>query len=245
MNPPDYSVHYARFHPDTPEHDAQLRALLQRWIGPHLPAEREARILDVGCGRGYAVAWLRDRGYSRATGIDADAGQAAFGRARGWPVGHVADSIGFLNAHAGGFDALLLMDVLEHVPVPQQIEFLCALRRALAPGGRLICTVPNAASVIASYWQWNDYTHASAFTADSLRFAFDAAGWSVDRVEEVEFFVRPRWLFWLPTRRSLQWWLRCLVRLRTRIAYWAELGFERGGEVPLALNLLAVARPKA
>lgn len=238
-----YSTHYARFHPDTPEHDANLRALFARWLGPHLPENRNAAVLDVGCGRGYAVSWLRDLGYSRAEGIDIDDGQVAFGRARGWPVSHVADTLAHLRSRPGHYEFILLMDILEHVPIPDQIEFLRAVRGALAPGGKLLCTVPNAGATIASYWRWIDYTHTTSFTEPSLNFVLTAAGLVVDDITEVEFFVRPRFLFWLPTRRTLQWWLLRLVRTRARIAYWAELGFERGGAVPLSLNLLAIARP--
>jgi 2-polyprenyl-3-methyl-5-hydroxy-6-metoxy-1,4-benzoquinol methylase len=241
MNP-DYAAHYARFHPDTPEHDAHLRVLLARWLGPHLPVAKEAAILDVGCGRGYAVAWLQELGYAATTGIDTDLGQVEFGRARGWPVQHVVDTIAFLRARPSQHAVVLLMDVLEHVPRSIQIEFLEAVRATLIPGGKLLCTVPNAAAGIASYWHRNDYTHTSTFTDVSLHYALVASGWSVDAIEEVEFFVRPRFLFWLPTRRALQWWLLRLERLRARFAYWAELGFEHGGKVPLSLNLLASAR---
>jgi len=40
---------------------------------PHLPADRSASILDLGCGRGRVLEWLADLGYRGAVGVDADA----------------------------------------------------------------------------------------------------------------------------------------------------------------------------
>lgn len=237
-----YADHYAQFHPDTPAHDAELRRLYGRWLGPHLPDDRAARILDVGCGRGYAVAWLRDLGYSAVSGIDPDPAQAAFGQARGWPVLVAPDVVGNLRGCDGSLDAALLMDVLEHVPRAQQQGFLEVIRVALRPGGRLICTVPNASSVLGSHWRHHDYTHTTSFTVESVEHVLALAGFRVCTVGPAEFFVRPRYLFWLPTRRALQWWLLRLVRLAARTTYLAELGFTRGSRVPLSLNLVAVAK---
>ncbi len=237
-----YADHYAQFHPDTAAHEAQLRLLHARWLGAHLPADRSAVVLDVGCGRGYAVAWLRDLGFARATGIDPDEGQAAFGRARGWPVECAPDTAGHLRARAGTCDLILLMDVLEHLPPAGRTELLAAVRSCLRPGGRLLCTVPNASSAVGLHWLHQDPTHATTFTVPSLRHALAAAGLEVQSVAGAEFFVRPRFLFWLPTRRAVQWWLLALVRLRQRLVYLAELGFERGAAVPLGPNLVAVAR---
>src|ERR1700716_3942397 len=40
---------------------------------PHMPADRQARILVISCGPGYLVKMVRDRGYSGVPGIDFDA----------------------------------------------------------------------------------------------------------------------------------------------------------------------------
>src|SRR5688572_25929693 len=39
---------------------------------PHLPPDRDARILVVSCGPGYLVNLLRERGYRNVLGIDSD-----------------------------------------------------------------------------------------------------------------------------------------------------------------------------
>ncbi len=237
----DYSQHYAKFHPDDPRHRRGLTLLHHRMLAPHLPADRSAPILDVGCGRGYALQDLRALGYTALTGLETDAGQAAFAKTQGLEIAHVASTENFLSDKPGAFAAILLMDVLEHVPRAAQPEFLHAIARSLRPGGRLICTVPNAACSIGGYWLHNDYTHTGAFTADSLSFLLGQTGFTHVRCAGVEFFPRPRFLFWLPTPRTLAWLLRCLSRLRQRVNFIGELGWARGRAVILTPNLLAVA----
>ena len=236
----DYSRHYERFHPDTPEHDHALQWLLGRWLDPHLPAQRNAPVLDVGCGRGYALEMLRARGFSAIEGIDRDPGQVNFARGRGLPVSLVSDSAAYLRERPGTFRLMLLMDVLEHLGADSRSELLDAMHAAGASGCRLCCTVPNAASPMASYWRHIDYTHQTLFTVESLEYLLTSCGWRVRSIEPIEFHYRPRWLFWLPTRRTLRWTLRCLSRGSTRLHALGELGWTAGWKVPLAPNLLAV-----
>ena len=237
----DYAAQYAKFHPDDHAHRHGLTLFHQRMLGPLLPADRAAPILDVGCGRGYALQDVQALGYTNLSGIDVDAGQVEFACAQGLAVTREADSAEFLAARPGAYAVILLMDVLEHLPRADQPGFLRAISGALRPGGRLICSVPNAASAIASYWLHNDYTHQWSFTGDGLTFLLEQSGFRNVRCTGVEFFLRPRLLFWLPVPRTVAWWLRCALRLRQRATYVAELGWTRGRGVALTPNLLAVA----
>ncbi len=237
----DYSQHYAKFHPADPEHRHGLALLHQRMLRDQLPIERDAPILDVGCGRGYALQDVGALGYTRLSGIDIDPGQVAFARQQGLDVTLVESAEKFLADRAGAYAAVLLLDVLEHVPREQQPSFLQAIARSLRPDGCLVCTVPNAGSSIGGFWLHNDYTHLGCFTADSLEYLLAECGFGPVRCSGVEFFLRPRFLFWLPTPRTIAWWLRSMLRLRQRAVFVAELGWVRGRAVVLTPNLLAVA----
>lgn len=241
----DYSKYYAKFHPDDAGHRTGLRALHHRLLSPHLPADRSAPILDVGCGRGYAIEDVQALGYAYVSGIDPDRGQATYAQGRGLAVEHATRTEEFLEARGESYAAILLMDVLEHIPREAQPDFLRAVCRSLRPGGRLICTVPNAASAIAAYWLYNDYTHQHSFTADSLSFLLDEAGFCDIDIRGYEFVLRPRFLFWLPTARMLQWLLRAAMRLRRRAEFVGELGWGRGRNIVLSPNLLAIAGKSA
>jgi 2-polyprenyl-3-methyl-5-hydroxy-6-metoxy-1,4-benzoquinol methylase len=237
----DYSQHYARLHPDTPEHDANLRSYFQRSLAAHLPADKGSTVLDVGCGRGYALEWLGSLGYANRTGIDPDTAQVAFARSRGQKVAQVLDSTAYLCERPETCDLILLMDVLEHVPRANQPELLQSIRGALRPGGRLLCTVPNAASPLAGHWRYVDYTHECLFTHESLEFLLAQTGFTIDRVQPVEFLAPPLLGIWPPNRHTLRWWILKTSRAHPRLVCLGEFGWKKGWETPLSANLLACA----
>jgi hypothetical protein len=137
------------------------------------------------------------------------------------------------------YDLIFLLDVLEHIPASRQLGFLGGLHSLLHSGGRLVVSVPNATSGLATRWRYNDWTHEASFTEHSLRFVLKASGFHDIRFLPHEFFSRPRFPFLL--RRSvLHWWLHRLMRGFRRLQVVGELGTE-GWNVPLSLNLLAVA----
>lgn len=98
-----------------------------------------SRILDVGCGSGLLLALLADSGrIASGIGFDASATAIALAQRRsGLPLSFV-----WQDAQAawpaGPFEAVLLNDVLHHVPPAAQRAVVAQAVAALAPGGTLI-----------------------------------------------------------------------------------------------------------
>ena len=117
----------ARFYPGLADHaDALIR---------HLPASAlgsGAYLLDVGCGDGEALAFLRGLGW-RASGLEIDPMAVKAARARGLEV--IEGDIGSAGLADESFDAVTSSHVLEHVHDPQ--AFLANCRRILKTGGGL------------------------------------------------------------------------------------------------------------
>ena len=76
---------------------------------------------------------------------------------------------------AGGYDMIVLLDVLEHIDA--DTAALAALRGRLRPGGRLVLTVP----AYAWLWSRHDETHHHhrRYTAGLLAARLHAAGYRV------------------------------------------------------------------
>jgi SAM-dependent methyltransferase len=109
-----------------------------------------ARVLDYGCGDGRYALPLLERTAAQVTGYDiSQAAIAEFAaHLQGRPhAGRVALRCGEpdMLEGSGPYDVvLLLFGVLSHVGErPDRLAVLRRLRRLMAPGGRLIVTVPS------------------------------------------------------------------------------------------------------
>jgi 2-polyprenyl-3-methyl-5-hydroxy-6-metoxy-1,4-benzoquinol methylase len=237
----DYGRYYRKYHSDTPEHIQNMKSFYRRMLCKYISSDKNIRILDVGCGMGFVLVTLKDMGYLNIEGIDTDNGQVEACLKKGIKVTQVDNSIAFLLERQANYDLILSLDVIEHIPHSTQLAFTQAIQTALKPSGRLICTVPNASSGLASRWLYNDWTHHTSFTESSLDFLLFNAGFEEIETYETEFFNRPTLKSLFRVTPLLHWLLFLMVRGFRRLEMIAELGRKQGGEVPLSLNLLATA----
>ena len=105
-----------------------------------------ARVLDVGCGRGVILGPLADRGFQvHGVEVSAEASRGVDPRAEIRIVSQLADA-GYPDAF---FDEVVIWHVLEHVADPKAM--IEEARRILKPRGRLIVAVPNFSSAQARW----------------------------------------------------------------------------------------------
>ncbi len=117
--------------------------------------KKDAPILDMGCGDGQFLAYLKDRGYSDLTGIEPEAGRAANARLRGLNVPEGLDALAALDG-GGLFSVIFLWHVMEHIPAP--VTLLRQLTGHLDRNGTLIISVPNhASSQTRLFGRWSTY----------------------------------------------------------------------------------------
>jgi SAM-dependent methyltransferase len=157
-------------------------------ISFYLPyLQGKGRVLDLGCGRGEALALLRDHGVT-AEGVDASARMVELCRERGL-VASEGDLLEKLAAvPPGTLGGVVSFHVIEHLP-PDVVDRLVRLAsRALAPGGVLILETPNPLSVVVAARNfWLDPTHFRPVHPESLRLNYELAGF--DPVERID--LRP------------------------------------------------------
>jgi SAM-dependent methyltransferase len=99
------------------------------------------RVLEVGCGAGLMLAAFRKRGWT-VLGIERNEVVAETAR-RALGLEIVATPVEELCVDLR-FDLIILFQVLEHIGEPVPLLRECA--RRLAPGGRLVTSVPNFSS---------------------------------------------------------------------------------------------------
>ena len=168
-----------------------------------LPARMD-RVLELGCGSGATLGALRAAGRCKwTTGVELVA-SAAREAEKSVDEVHVGDIEKMdLAAKLGTYDAILCLDVLEHLVDPWS-----AVRRLgelLVPGGVLVASIPNVRNVrvvapLVLFGQWRytdqgqlDRTHVRFFTRESAIELVACGGLEVDRVDTV-VGSRGRWI---------------------------------------------------
>ncbi len=149
------------------------------------------QLLDVGGGNGnFARTFMAERG-GQATLLESNPGAAALARDQGVDV-LVGDFLSMTVA--ARFDAVALLDVLEHLAEP--LAALVKARQLLRPGGVLLLSVPNMGhwSVVWDLLEGKfDYqpvgilcnTHLRFFTRHGLESLIADAGFRVERWDNV------------------------------------------------------------
>src|SRR4051794_39132750 len=189
--------------------DVRARALKGYRRGARLLGDlRGKRVLDVGCGLG-AGSWLLATRGAHVTGVDVS--EDAIGWARSTYEGEAARTVGrlefwtvdLLASDGGGlgtFDALTVVDVLEHFPPDAGRELLARLRGLLRPGGRMFLHMPITANAL----DWllvvkngllrkrlngevidhhGDPTHATRYSVRAASRVLEQTGWKNAKLE--------------------------------------------------------------
>lgn len=122
-------------------HEKSLPGLKAHFLVDHAPAK--GRLLEIGCGEGKLLATLvNERPRLELYGTDVQVPLAT-------PHFQFKQCGNELPYGDGGFDAVVIFDVLEHVTNPEHM--LDEARRVLKPGGSLIAFVPVEGEPLSFY----------------------------------------------------------------------------------------------
>lgn len=173
-----------------------LEALRHR-IGP--TTDGEQRLLDVGCGTGALLDRSRAFGFT-PYGVELNPHCAEYAReAFGLPV--VAGELSLKHFEPQSFDAITMMDLIEHVPDP--LTLLNTAWQLLKPGGLLAVYTPNHRSIIAqsalalcratggrlctpAYTLFGTM-HVCFFDHQTLSTALQRTGYTIDVVHRIKY----------------------------------------------------------
>src|SRR5271166_1819331 len=109
----------------------------RRVVLPRLPQNRASRIAELASGHGSFLWWLKGEGFRHVTGIDSSSEQVLVAREVECVV-EEADVVGWLEQQpAQSVDALVGIDLIEHLSKDDFMNMLKHSSRVLAPGGVL------------------------------------------------------------------------------------------------------------
>jgi ubiquinone/menaquinone biosynthesis C-methylase UbiE len=157
--------------------------LTERYGPPGRPAE-PLTILDVGCGTGAMSVRLKRWG--RVVSADFSPLALEFSRRRGLThlVGADAMRLPFASDR---FDAVIAMDMLEHLPDDRRA--LCEFHRVLRPGGRVLATIP----AYPHLWSEHDLAlmHHRRYVRHEVAERFSAAGFHLEKLSHTMTLLYP------------------------------------------------------
>ncbi len=155
--------------------------------------ERASRVLEIGCGTGNTLAWLKaNKGCTWVGGVEIvhEAARKARGKLDALYEGDVEALE--LPIEAGSLDAILCLDVLEHMVDPWRV--VRRMHALLKPGGVIIASIPNVRNfrvvlplLLRGRWEYTDdglldRTHLRFFVRDTAVRLLQCSGLTVDAV---------------------------------------------------------------
>jgi SAM-dependent methyltransferase len=205
---------------------AEYFGIARTEIAPLIP-ESVTRVLEIGCGSGATIKWLRSvRRIEYAAGVELSSDAAA-------RAASVFDDIIENNIEAAdlpfapeSFDLILALDVLEHLVDPWRI--VRQLHSLLRPGGTIIASLPNIAHysvslslLLRSRWDYAnegllDRTHLRFFVERTAVDLMTSSGLVVEKRDRVVHL--PRAIYAWPRRYGghyVRWnFIKLMRRLR-------------------------------
>jgi 2-polyprenyl-3-methyl-5-hydroxy-6-metoxy-1,4-benzoquinol methylase len=138
---------------------------------------RDGTALDIGCGIGQFLYYLRAAGFRSLEGIDFDGAMLEQAR-KMLPDARlsVGSAQELLTGATEKYDLIAMNDVIEHIPRLDVVPLLRAIRGALKAEGVLLVKTPNMANPMSLQIRYKDFTHRLGFTESSLEQVLREAG---------------------------------------------------------------------
>lgn len=167
-------------------------------ILPLLP-KHVGKVLEIGCGTGNTLAYMKANGYCDWTcGVDLfpSAVEEAATKLDRVYQGNVEQTD--LPIEPGSIDLILCLDVLEHLVNPQKV--VAYLHTLLAPGGVIIASIPNVRHrsvvlplVFGNKWEYRDSgvldnTHLRFFVKSTAIELMKSSGLKLEMVAPSTFY---------------------------------------------------------
>lgn len=157
--------------------------VVKSYIDP-LNLPKDATILDLGCGPGYFLDEMKDRGYTNVTGVTLSPGDVKLCESKGHKIKKY--DLSFLPQSDGyndeSIDFIFLRHAFEHSPYP--IISLMEYNRVLKQNSKLYIEVPQPNCDRKHEWNLNHY---SIFGEQQLAALLNRCGFDIDSFNTIEF----------------------------------------------------------
>ena len=199
-----------------------------------LPVDKHAKILEIGCGAGQFLFYLKDSGYLNIEGVDIGEEQIRFLDKFGIKGSVIRSIPEYLGVKEGIYDLIFMNQVVEHFSKDELWTNLRFIRSSLKSGGILIIATPNMACISGLFQRYIDFTHEIGFTERSAQQVMRISGFKDITVtgDRIKLKMRPQRILW--------WVLNRFWAASLGFIYYIEKGMDR--PKVLSRNLIVVCK---
>lgn len=157
--------------------------IILTYINHFLRNKEESRLLEIGCGTGFALSFLEKAGF-HISGLDISLNGLKFARKRSKKADLICADItkDKLNIK---FDSVCLFDVLEHIP--NDILFLRSCSKLIKQNGLIFITVPADMKI----WSKVDEIsgHKRRYDREKIIYLLKICGFTIEKISYFNFFL--------------------------------------------------------
>lgn len=206
----------------------------RRKISSRLRIQSNWQCLDVACGFGNFLSYLRQVGVQIYLGVDGSV-EATDQARREFGESHVitADVFEYFASTDGCFNLVSALDFIEHINKNDIFTLLNLINRRQPMNGWLLIRTPNANGLFGQSARYADITHEVCFTPDSLSDVLSRCGYSVQSAWEDGPAIGT-------LKQTMHWVVWQMVKSVVRLANAAETG--NWGDGVLTRNMWVLAK---
>lgn len=140
------------------------------------PFDKNSKILDIGCGMGHFLYYLKNEGYTNFKGIDIGKSQINFCKKYIDENVEKADAFEYLKDKNQIYDVIVMNDFIEHITKEKVVELMEYIYYALKQDGKVIIKTPNMSNPFGIVSRYQDFTHEAGYNEYSIIYIINAAG---------------------------------------------------------------------
>ncbi len=140
-----------------------------RMIYKYLAPYKERKVVEIACGPGIFMRYLKNQNFENAIGIEMAEPYIKICLEQGLNVAQ-ADALEWLKSQPkSSIDVIIAIDFIEHLDKEIFIQFLDSVSSALSENGLFIARGPCGDSPFFGLNFYNDITHETVFTTVALK----------------------------------------------------------------------------
>ncbi|MBK8515222.1 MAG: class I SAM-dependent methyltransferase [Saprospiraceae bacterium] len=146
------------------------------FLNEFLPKDKNIKIIDLPCGHGNMLYFLKSKGYTNYIGYDIDPGRIEIAKGLGLKC-ELADGLLAIKAEKD-IDIIFSLDFLEHINKEDAFSYISDCYQCLKIGGKLIVVMPITDIMMGTFDLYNDLTHKWSYNSICIITLFEIAGFS-------------------------------------------------------------------